>query len=224
MLLDFFGIDIPPAESVVDGAGNQEKKEGIVESMGKLSDEKKKEIDEKLFESVSTDLTKQYGLNLDEKLPDGTTKGEKLRSILRKRAESAYSIFVDEHNVVNINAKNLAELTGSGVGIVYDLIKEGVFGVSNMTFDFVNTAEGTVRYVVRSVSGKELSPGMGGAISLDAISDNMTASEKMFLLAIFYRKGGFVTSMLGEIGFILAQPMRLLNSFDNIGTRSVWIP
>lgn len=161
---------------------------------------------------------------MDDKLPDGTTKGEKLQSILKKRAESAYSIFVDEHNVVNINAKNLAELTGSGFGIVYDLIKEGVFDISNMTFDFVNTADGTVRYVVKSVSGKEISPGMGGEISLDAISDNMTTSEKMFLLAMFYRKGGFVTSMLGEIGFILTQPMRLLNSFDNIGTSSVWVP
>jgi len=65
-----------------------------------------------------------------------------------------------------------------------------------MTFDFVNTAKGTVRYVVKSVSGIEIPSGLRGEISLDSMTDNMTTSEKMFLLAVFYRKGGFVSGVL----------------------------
>lgn len=49
MLLDFFEIDIPQADPVMGGAGGQEKKEEIIESMKGLSDEKKKEIDDKIF-------------------------------------------------------------------------------------------------------------------------------------------------------------------------------
>lgn len=69
-------------------------------------------------------LQKQYGLNTSERLSDGTTKGDKLRAILQKRSESVYSIFVDEKGIVNINAKNIAELTGSGTGIAYELVRE----------------------------------------------------------------------------------------------------
>lgn len=103
MILDFFGIDIP--ESVMSKPGVTD---AIKNPVDRLSDEKKKEIDEKLFKTVNTDLVKQYGLNPDEKLPDGTTKGEKLRMILKKRTESMHSIFIDANGVVNINAKNLS--------------------------------------------------------------------------------------------------------------------
>jgi len=68
-----------------------------------------------------------------------------------------------------------------------------------------------------------MSPEFGGEVSLATITENMTSGEKMFLLAIFYRKGGFITSMLGDIGYILAQPMRFLNT-DNISTLSVLVP
>lgn len=85
MFLEFFGFEVPSVESVMDDAG---ERGGVVLEKGKkLTEGKKQEIEEKIFETVSTDLKKQYGLNPDEKLSDGTIKGEKLRSILKKRAE-----------------------------------------------------------------------------------------------------------------------------------------
>lgn len=85
MILEFFGFDIPLAESVMDDVG--EKGKTVIEKGKKLTEEKKQEIEDKIFETVSVDLKKQYGINPDEKLSDGTTKGDKIRSILKKRAE-----------------------------------------------------------------------------------------------------------------------------------------
>lgn len=95
--------------------------------------------------------------------------------------------------------------------------------ISNISFDFVETTKGAIRYVARSVSGVDMSPEFGGEVSLATITDNMTPSEKMFLLAVFYRKGGFITSVLSDIGYIATQPLRLLNT-DNISTLSVLVP
>jgi len=36
---------------------------------------------------LSADLKKQYNFNGEEKLSDGTTKGDKLRAILKKRVD-----------------------------------------------------------------------------------------------------------------------------------------
>lgn len=223
MFLEFFGFDIPSVESVMEGYG--EKWKDAFEKWNPLTEEKKKEIEEKLFGTLSVDMKKQYGLNVEEKLSDGTTKGDKLRAILKKRVQWLHDTFIDtEGNFIIKPIKDIYAILDTGRGIIYDLFTEWVLDSSSMTFDFVNTAKGTVRYVVKSVSGIELPQGLGGEISLDSVTENMTASEKMFLLAVFYRKGGFVTSVLWDMAYILSQPMRLLNSFDNIGTLSVRVP
>jgi len=214
MFLDFFGFEIPSVESVMDDVGEKWKE---------LTKEKKQEIEEKLFGTLSADLKKQYNFNGEEKLSDGTTKGDKLRAILKKRVDWVHETFVDENGTINLNLKNVAALTGTGLGLVYELVREWVINVSNIAFDFVETTKGTIRYVAKSISGVEMSPEFGGEVSLATITENMTSGEKMFLLAIFYRKGGFITSMLGDIGYILAQPMRFLNT-DNISTLSVLVP
>lgn len=47
MFLEFFGFEVPPAESIMDDVG--EKGEDILKTGKELTEEKKKEIDEKLF-------------------------------------------------------------------------------------------------------------------------------------------------------------------------------
>jgi hypothetical protein len=137
--------------------------------------------------------------------------------IIKTRSKELSENFFDPDTgeyVVSIGT--VMSALSSGSGFLYDCIREDVINPMDITYDLSVTAVGTVRYVARTILGVTVPDDwiLAGEADIEKLAEkgsSMSEKERLFVLAIFYRKGGFVSEFLGYAAELFTSPMYLLN-------------